>query len=69
MFEIRVTKLDNQESNVKGLVSMVVDGKFAFSSMRVIESEKRREDFLLQCHHTGQRKESMWICISRLHQI
>lgn len=45
MFEIRVTKLDNQESNVKGLVSMVVDGKFAFSSMRVIESEKRREDF------------------------
>ena len=47
MFEIRVTKLDNQESNVKGLVSMVVDGKFAFSSMRVIESEKAQRGFFV----------------------
>ena len=47
MFEIRVTKLDNQESNVKGLVSMVVDGKFAFSSMRVIESDKAQRGFFV----------------------
>ncbi len=47
MFEIRVTKLDNQESTVKGLVSMVVDGKFAFSSMRVIESENAQRGFFV----------------------
>lgn len=47
MFEIKVTKLENSESNVIGLASMVVDGKFAFNSMRVIQSENAQRGFFV----------------------
>ncbi len=48
MFEVRVTKLETKEdSNVIGLASMVVDGKFAFNSMRVIKSDNTERGFFV----------------------
>lgn len=47
MFEVKVTKLNNPESNVIGLASMVVDGKFAFNSIRVIASDNAQRGFFV----------------------
>lgn len=47
MYEVRATKLENENSNVIGLASMVVDSKFAFNSIRIIKSDNVERGFFV----------------------
>lgn len=38
MYEVRATKLEQPTGNVVGLANMVVDGKFAFNSIKIIRN-------------------------------
>ena len=58
MYEVRAVKLQNPNSNVIGIASFVVDGKFAFNGIRVIESANAERGFFLAMpsYKTGEYK-------------
>jgi DNA-binding cell septation regulator SpoVG len=47
MYEMRVTKLENRTDKVMGLATLVVGGKFAFNSIKVVKSDNTERGFFL----------------------
>lgn len=58
MYEVRAVRLNNTGNNVIGIASFVVDGKFAFNGIRVIESANAERGFFLAMpsYKTGDDK-------------
>lgn len=46
MYDIKVTKLENENSNVIGLASLVVDGQMKFNNIRLVKNDSEKGFFL-----------------------
>ena len=51
----RVTKLDNPESKLKALATIVLNGNFAVGGIKVIETEKGM--YVAMPNHLGKDKQ------------
>lgn len=46
MYEVKVTKLENEGSNVIGLASLVVDGQMKFNNIRLVKNDSEKGFFV-----------------------
>ncbi len=46
MYDIKVTKLENENSNVIGLASLVVDGQMKFNNIRLVKNDSEKGFFV-----------------------